>query len=76
MHRIYSLFLMLAALLLQGCTENGGNSVEKNDEAAVQRELDTQLEVMHQTREVIQYTIEQEALEQERLRELDTAPTE
>ena len=76
MHRIYTLFQILSALLLQGCAENGGNSEKKNDEASVQQELDTQLEVMHQTREVIQYTIEQEALEQERLRELDAPPTE
>jgi hypothetical protein len=30
--------------------------------------------VMHQTREVLQYTIEQQALEQERLKALDTGP--
>jgi hypothetical protein len=64
----------LCALFLHGCSESDSNHGESSRDAAIQQELDTRIEVMHQTREVLQYTIEQQALEQERLKALDTGP--
>jgi hypothetical protein len=68
------LLTALCALLLHGCSESDPIHEESSRDTAIQQELDTRIEVMHQTREVLQYTIEQQALEQERLKALDTGP--
>ncbi|MET0086924.1 MAG: hypothetical protein ABW082_10470 [Sedimenticola sp.] len=57
---------IVAALLLNACSEPSPE--EAGDD--LEKQLDTRMEVLHQTREVLRYTEEQAELERKEMQEL------
>ncbi|MES9960855.1 MAG: hypothetical protein ABW089_10485 [Sedimenticola sp.] len=58
--------LIVTALLLNACSEQPAE--EAGDE--LEKQLDTRMEVLHQTRKVLRYTEEQAELERKEMQEL------
>ena len=63
--------VLMGALLVTGCS---APSEPDHQKANLEKALETQLEVLHQTREVLRYTDEQRQLEYQRLEEVESHP--